>query len=153
MFVFVLCFFVGATTVKYVTAANDMYPSFDEDDVLVCIKSHHYTYGDVVAFKSFDETSDAYLIKRVYGLPGDTILLQDETVYINGEAIIDEYGYYDNDKEGFVEGIVYTLSDNEYFLLGDNRNYSIDSRSFGGVESSSIFGTVIFNISDFSIVE
>lgn len=69
-----------------------------------------------------------YCIKRVYGLPGETIEIKNGNIYINGIQIEDEYGV------GYTSGFAYTnetitLKENEYFVLGDNREKSLDSRN------------------------
>ena len=145
----ILAFFFSFTSFKGVTASNEMYPTFNKGEKLIAMKSNSYTYGDIVAYKSPLDTSNAYIIRRVIGLPGDTIYFHDGTLYINGAATDEEYVYYDPSKEGYVEGIIYTLEDNQYFLAGDNRNFSVDSRVCGGIDSSVIFGKIVFSTSKF----
>lgn len=82
--------------------------------------------GDIVVFVS-DEYDGEYLIKRVIGLPGDTIEIKDGSCYVNGCKLIEEYavGSTDvspNNREFFI------VPEGEYFLLGDNREFSADSR-------------------------
>ncbi|SCX95940.1 signal peptidase I [Pseudobutyrivibrio sp. AR14] len=145
----IIVFFISFTSFKGVTASNEMYPTFNKGEKLIAMRSNSYTYGDIVTYKSPLDTSDAYIIRRVIGLPGDTIYFHDGTLYINGAATDEEYVYYDPSKEGYVEGIIYTLEDNQYFLAGDNRNYSVDSRVCGGIVSDDIFGKIVFSTSRF----
>ncbi len=138
----IISFVISYTMIKGVTASNDMYPTFTEGQKLIAVRSSSYTYGDIVAYESPIEDSDAYIIRRVLGLPGDTVLFQNETIYINGEAIVEDYAYYDKNKEGYHEGVPFTLEENEYFLVGDNRNYCIDSRVLGPISGDLIFGKI-----------
>jgi signal peptidase I len=95
----------------------------------------------VVFFKTPTRTEDA-LIKRAIGLPGDTIELRDGAVLVNGVPLAEPYvngaptlcGSY---CEPF------TLAPNEYFLLGDNRANSLDSRSFGPIPADQLVGRVV----------
>ena len=85
------------------------------------------------------EGEDSNLIKRIMGLPGETVEISENQIYIDGELLDDPYGY----------GITYnidpvTLGDDEYFILGDNRIISLDSRSFGKIHRSEIKGTTNF---------
>jgi signal peptidase I len=80
------------------------------------------------------------MIKRVIGLPGDTIDIHDGTVYVNGSGI-EAYNY---DTET-TSDITYplTLGEDEYFILGDNRSNSYDSRYFGCVKQDQIQGKIV----------
>jgi signal peptidase I len=93
--------------------------------------------GDVVVLDS-PNNSDELLIKRVIGLPNETVVIHDGRVYINGQLLNEpyvlEYCTY-RSCEGEWE-----LGPNEYFVLGDNRSHSLDSHSFGPVPVSSIKG-------------
>lgn len=102
---------------------------------------------DIVVIK----TSDSYLIKRVIGLPGETIEYKDGKLYINDKEYKDPY-YKDNtldfEKTKIPEGY--------YFVMGDNRGNSIDSRIIGSIKKEDILGTtklIIFPISDIGIAE
>jgi signal peptidase I len=84
------------------------------------------------------------LIKRVIGMPGDSILIRNETVYVNGEKINEPYLGSATIGEVSIESI----PDNEYFLMGDNRSHSTDSRDnrIGTVSGDSIVGKSIVRI-------
>ena len=87
--------------------------------------------GDVIIFK-YSDTQD--FIKRVIGLPGDKVMLKDGHIYIN-DQLLDESAYlsnsiYTNGGEFLHEGETITVPDNEYFVCGDNRPHSSDSRTF-----------------------
>ncbi|MGB4627819.1 MAG: signal peptidase I [Erysipelotrichaceae bacterium] len=96
---------------------------------------------DIVVFKYGNDR----LIKRVIGLPGDTIKCLDGKIYINNEEKSNEYGYGSNLQFSQI-----TLKEDEYFVMGDNRENSLDSRYFGPVTSEQILGTTDFIIFPFN---
>ena len=105
-------------------------------------------YGDIVVFESRimdDRGSFKNLIKRVIGLPGDTITIKDEAVYRNGSRLYEPYT-----KEGVTLGEMspVTIPDGKVFVMGDNRQVSTDSRSVivGLVDQSTIQGKVFFRL-------
>ena len=85
------------------------------------------------------------IIKRVYGLPGETIKCENGIIYINDHKIDDPYAY--GKTEDF-EAV--TLKDDEYFILGDNREISLDSHIFGPEKKENIKGVADFIIFPFS---
>ena len=103
---------------------------------------------DIVVIK----THDTYLIKRIIGLPGETIEYKEGKLYINDKEMKDPY-YKDNNTEDFEK---VEIPKNYYFVMGDNRSVSIDSRIIGVVNKKDITGTtklVLFPITDFGIVK
>ncbi len=93
------------------------------------------------------KTSDSYLIKRVIGLPGEKIKYEDGKLYINGKIIKDKYNK-NNITADFDE---VTIDENSYFVMGDNRSNSIDSRIIGTIDKNDIMGTtklIIFPLKD-----
>lgn len=104
--------------------------------------------GDIVAFKPNGSATSHSYIKRVVGLPGETIQIKEGMIYINGELYLEKTDYPAMSDAGLAaEPIV--LGTTEYFALGDNRNNSDDSRfaDVGNVELSDIEGKVWFIIS------
>lgn len=90
--------------------------------------------GDVVVFRAWDE--DKLYVKRVIGLPGDTLAMQDGDVFINGERLDEPYLVQHADESKPVT----TLGADEFFVMGDNRPSSADSRLHGPVKRSAIVG-------------
>ncbi|MBB5183925.1 signal peptidase I [Catenisphaera adipataccumulans] len=108
----------------------------------------------VITMKNEDTGETEHWVKRVIGLPGETISCKNETIYIDGKALdesdyinesyrqemIDQFGYFNMDFDEV------TLDDDEYFVMGDNRPYSKDSRyaDVGPIKKSQIFGEGVF---------
>lgn len=98
--------------------------------------------GMIVTFKSPAEIEKEY-VKRVIGLPGETIKIVDKKVYINGKLLSEPYTYFKDDeilnnyRDNFPE---YKIPLSQYFCLGDNRDNSYDSRFWGPVHQDLIIG-------------
>jgi len=114
------------------------------------------TYDDVVAFLPEGNLNAQYSIKRVVGLPGDTIQIINGYLYVNGERY-DESISADYMTDSGLASSEITLGENEYFLLGDNRNNSEDSRyeTIGNVSKGEIVGKVWFctSFSNFGFID
>ena len=102
--------------------------------------------GDVVVFKPNGNENAHYYVKRVIGVPGDTIQIKEGVLYLNGEAMEDWFS--DRIEDAGVAREEILLAENEYFLMGDNCNNSEDSRSanIGNVNESSIVGKAWFHM-------
>ena len=108
--------------------------------------------GDIVVFHTDLTTDDGHeklLIKRVIGLPGDKITISDGEVYINDDMLEEPYINGDETK-GSIDG--QTISDNEVFVMGDNRGVSSDSRDprIGTVPINLIVGKAVFRLYPFN---
>ncbi|OGF26455.1 signal peptidase I [Candidatus Falkowbacteria bacterium RIFOXYC2_FULL_47_12] len=135
----------------YVKGAS-MEPSFyDHEYLIVDEMSYRFRLperGEIVVFK-YPLDPSQYFIKRVIGLPGEKVEIKDGSVYIytadtNRQVKIDEpYLGSGVDTLSANEDVV-ELGPDQYYLLGDNRNHSKDSRSFGQVKESFIVGRVVF---------
>ena len=102
--------------------------------------------GDLVVFKPNGNENSHYYIKRVIGLPGEGIQIVDGFIYINGEVLVEEIKFDKMEYAGTAEEEI-TLGENEYFVLGDNRNASEDSRNaeIGMIKKQDIASKAWFN--------
>ncbi len=149
--------FVIAVTVLFDLAiprslvdGHSMEPTFHGDDRLVVSRAHYLLgkpeRGDIVVFNSLvpsEAERGIMLIKRVVGLPGEMVELRDQQVYVDGE-LLDEPYTKEACRISRCSDASWTLEVNEYFVMGDNRNNSRDSRRFGAVPLQKIVGRVIF---------
>jgi len=103
--------------------------------------------GDVIAFLPNGNQNSHYYIKRVVGLPGETVQIRDGKLYING-LLLDEGDEFDKMAEAGIAATEIVLKSDEYFVLGDNRNNSEDSRSanIGVVLDDHIIGKAWFHL-------
>lgn len=135
---------------------QSMEPNFHSGEYLLTDKVSYQTgqpqRGDVVVFHAPEaagcvEGTGCDFIKRILGLPGDTVSVHDNAIYVNGQPLPEPYIPAENvTKEGeFTRGgreIV--LGPEEYFVVGDNRPHSHDSRAFGPITRQNIVGRAFF---------
>lgn len=129
---------------------SSMEPNFYEKDYLI-IDEISYRFeqpkrGDIIVFKLKTQGYNEYLIKRVIGLPGETVIIKDGKVTIKNQDhpegfILDEL-YLPKGLET-IGDIEETVPDGNYFVMGDNRAVSFDSRYFGAIKRESIVGKVL----------
>lgn len=133
---------------RTIISGNSMYPTLEDSDVCLTVKykKEPKRYDIVVA-----KVNGYNVIKRVIGLPGETLEVKDGVVFIDGKEIDAEYDFYTEDSGILSEP--YTIAANEYFLMGDNRQGSCDSREFGSVKSKDIKGIVLCRIFPFENIK
>lgn len=139
---YVIITFVGQRTM---VDGRSMENTLHDGDNLI-VEKLSYRFGspnrfDIIVFPP-QSAPDEYYIKRIIGLPGETVQIdEDGNIYIDGEVLEENYGKEVIQNPGrAIEPI--TLADDEYFVLGDNRNNSVDSRSdrVGNVKRGMITG-------------
>ena len=149
--------FIKPTIVK----ESSMESTLHENDFLFVnrqayLTADHPDYGDIIVFQSHIQRDDGkgekLLIKRVIGVENDVIDIHDGVVYRNGKALEEPYT-----KEGYTEGDIsnYKVSENEVFVMGDNRRVSLDSRSseVGTVSEDSIVGKAFIRLYPFNKIK
>ena len=135
----------------FIVKGESMSPNFESGDYLIVDEISYMLSepqrGDVVVFK-YPKDKTQRFIKRIIGLPGETIIIKNgevSLIKIGGENIILEESYLPNDLKTYGDTNT-TLKDNEYFVLGDNRTYSYDSRSWGVVPIKNIIGKAFLRL-------
>lgn len=127
--------------------SNSMYPTIKVNDYMFFrLSNNNIQRGDIVSFTNPYDESEIY-VKRVIGLPGDSLEIINGIVYINTLPLDEEYiytedlKYYHNESE-----VPVNIPINSYFVIGDNRYNSIDSRDFGVIKKETVKGKLLFNI-------
>lgn len=160
--VFMVYNYFFATTTVYNTS---MFPTVQEKDMLFMVKFGEMKHGDIASYKSeltlnekdyndlnfiqkmlHHEGERKNLIKRVIGVPGDYIEVKNGTVFVNDEALEEPY------VSSYITGTVerQLIPEGKYFMMGDNRSYSQDSRVLGLVDEEDFIGKVVFRLLPFS---
>jgi signal peptidase I len=129
---------------------------YDGDPIIINKFSYRFTEPkrfDVIVFKQSGREHNFYNIKRIIGLPGERVQIMDGSIYINGELIEEKINVEPMVNFGLADEEI-LLEENEYFVLGDNRNNSEDSRfaSIGNVRQEEIIGKAILRLSPFNFV-
>lgn len=125
---------------------DSMEPNFHNAEYLLTDKvSYRFKdpqRGDVVVFKAPPDFKEEY-IKRIIGLPGDEILIKDGIVFVNNSPLNEPYipeDFYNTTGRFITEGETKIVPDGQYFVMGDNREHSFDSRNLGFIEFNKITG-------------
>ena len=128
----------------FVVYGNSMAPALHEGDLVLAAADTSPDIGDLIAFRS----GERVLIKRVVGCPGDSIEVQDDgRVLVNGEKLSEPYALLTGDAAGELDYPV-TLPDGGYFVLGDNRGSSVDSRYrvLGVIDQDQLLGRLVIRL-------
>lgn len=144
--------------VKTSVSGVSMEPTLTEGKVVIVNKLEYYfkkpKRNDVIVYKQSNKEHSYFELKRVIGLPGETVKIKNGMVYINDEVMKEKVKTDIIQNGGLAEEGV-KLDDNEYFVLGDNRNDSEDSRfaSVGNVLKNEILGKAVAIEKQFSLVD
>lgn len=143
--VLVITFFIKPILVK----KTSMLPTLEENDYIL-ISKQAYNFGtpeqgDIIVFKVKDKNE--FYIKRVIGLPNQEVDIENGTVYINNKALNEDYTL-----NGVTPGRVkdFTVPEGSLYVLGDNRENSVDSRDIGPIKIDDVAGKVIIRLYPFS---
>ena len=122
------------------------------NDNQILVNRFHYILsdpkaGDIVVFRPNGNEKSHYYVRRVIGVPGDTVLIQNGAVYINGELYNEKVDVASIEDAGLAADKI-ELKEDEYFVLGDNRNNSEDSRyaNIGNIKKEYIVGKAWFRL-------
>lgn len=134
----------------YRMSGNSMLPTYPHNAYILSYKLAYQNknpqHGDIVIFKDPANLNRDF-IKRVVGLPGDKIMIKDRKFYLNGSETSEPYlkantltssGPFISENQEMI------IPENQFFLLGDNRDHSQDSRVYGFIPKKLILGKVIF---------
>jgi len=137
-----------------VVRETSMLPTLQENNFLFLSKQAYFfgdpKRGDIIVFHTDLKTAEGkekLLIKRVIGLPGDVINITDGQVIINGE-VQDEPYIFEDYTSGSVQDL--EVPEDSLFVMGDNRQDSMDSRALGFIKISAVYGKAIFRLYPFS---
>ncbi|MBB6443505.1 signal peptidase I [Bacillus benzoevorans] len=152
-FAFIIAFLCRSFLFSPTTVHGEsMEPAFQDQDRLIISKTSEIERFDMIVFDAPD--ADEHYVKRVIGLPGDSVEVKDDILYINGKAMVEPY-LEKNKENTLLDKLTgdFTLEEmtgeakvpqGSLFVMGDNRLYSKDSRYFGFISEKSVNGEVKF---------
>lgn len=139
----------------FIVSGESMYPTFDTGQYLIVdqlsYKFHEPARGDVIIFK-YPNNPSTFFIKRIIGLPGETLELNGNTTTItqtDGTTITLDEPYVQMPRESV---LTKTLAQDEYFVMGDNRLASLDSRVWGPLKRDHIIGRAYLRLLPFNML-
>ena len=122
---------------------DSMVPTLTDGEIMLLYKLSKIERNDIVVIDT--DSEDGYIIKRVIALPGEIVEYENGSLFINGKKQSDDYG--DGITEDFEK---VKLGEDEYFVMGDNREWSKDSRIIGPINEEDIMGTTSITIFPFT---
>ncbi len=136
---------VNLASARFVVEGQSMFPNFNSDQFIIVSRINYLLSepkrGEIVVFEYPNDTTQDY-IKRVIGVPGDVIEIHDTQVYVNGSALNEPYINEPCTPQACVNR-TWTLDKDQFFVMGDNRNHSSDSRVFGPVPRDLLIGEAL----------
>lgn len=135
----VICFFfvIGVTRVD----GESMVPTLANNQTMIFNRLYrHYRYGDIVGLSM---PNGDYYVKRVIGVPGDTVDIRDGKVYLNGVELDEPYIQGVTQPSGVIVSYPITVSEGKLFVMGDNREHSVDSRALGEFSVHAVKGKIL----------
>ncbi len=132
-------FIVGTSTVS----GNSMFPTLKNGQRVFFLRiAPEYKVGDIISFRM---PSGDYYVKRIIAKEGDVVIVEDGKVYVNNQQIVEPYANGKTDAQEDTVVYPYFVDKDSYFVIGDNREHSIDSRSFGSIVKYQIRGEILGN--------
>lgn len=129
---------------------NSMHPTLKNREFLLLTKfDKSYDRFDIVVLKYGKQK----LVKRIIGLPGEHVEYKNNKLYVNGKVMEEKFKLFETDDFNIKELGYDVIPDNHYFVVGDNRGASLDSRKIGLIYDKNIEGTINISLSRFKIVK
>ena len=141
----IMIFILNVIIIPSSVSGRSMNPTLNNHDFICATKLKEVKRYDVCFI--YSDKAQEKIVKRIYGLPNETVTIKGNDIYINGELIPDKYRYYDDeDYQMSCDEMTWHLSEDEYFVLGDNRCHSSDSRftDIGKITKKNIRGVYLF---------
>jgi signal peptidase I len=159
VFVIAFAYFIVNYAVEKTTMVGDSMNNTlqNKDKIIINKITYHFNKPkryDVIVFKQRNKEHSYLNIKRIIGLPGESVQIDNGNIYINGEAITEPIVTETISNSGLAKEKI-QLEENEYFVLGDNRNNSEDSRfaNIGNILSEDIIGKAWIRTNNFNFVD
>ena len=124
---------------RIIISGNSMSPTLNDGNVVWAWKNPTLDRNDIVIIKK----DGTLYIKRIVGMPEETVEIKNGKAYINGKELQEEFDEMESEEQKI------QLKENEYFVLGDNRNDSTDSRIWGAIGKEEITGEIVFKFFPF----
>lgn len=150
--IFLALVFVSAIGMQVKVVGDSMEPTLGNSQSVLVNKLVYKiigpSKGDIIVFLPNGNTNSHYYVKRVVAVPGDKVQIVDGVLYVNGTVVDDDKDKYDKMEDAGIAANEIKLGSGEYFVLGDNRNSSEDSRSanIGVITTKMMIGKVWYKL-------